>query len=122
MARVSITKFTPLGTAPTLQPTAGSMTLTETAADATNKQSVAFGNYSKVSIIAHNTGAGARTVTVTSVADGQNRTGDITAYSIAAGGIAYLGPFERPGWAQTDATLYFEASHAEVLFSVVPIS
>lgn len=117
MARVAITKFTLLGSAPTLQPTAGSLTLTELAADATNFQSIAFGAFSRLLVIAHNTGAGARTVTITSVADGLNRTGDITAYSIGAGLIAVLGPFERNGWMQADGTLYCAGSHAEVLFS-----
>lgn len=121
MARVAVTPYTPLGSYPTLQPTAASLTLTELAADATNFQSAAFGTANQLAIIAHNTGAGARTVTITSVADGLNRTGDITAYSIAAGGIAFLGPFQRSGWAQTDFALYFQGSHAEVLFSVIKL-
>ncbi len=121
MARVVNTVYTPLGSYPTLQPTAGTLTLTELAADATNFQSASFGTGNQLAIIAHNTGVGARTVTVTSVADGLNRTGDITAYSIAAGGIAFLGPFQRNGWAQTDGTLYFAGSHAEVLFSVIKL-
>jgi hypothetical protein len=97
------------------------LTLTELAADATNFQQVAFGTSTQLAIIAHNTGVGARTVTVTSVADGLNRTGDITTYSIAAGGIAFLGPFQRNGWMQSDFNLYFAGSHAEVLFAVVKL-
>jgi hypothetical protein len=93
--------------------------LIETAANATNKeQFVASGNDL---IIAHNSGASPYTVTVTSVADDEGRSGDITVYSIAAGTIAILGPFKRHGWAQTNGMIYLEAENASVKFGVLAL-
>lgn len=96
-------------------PTAG-VTATVTAADAANQNSCTFTG--KEVIIARNSGAGARTVTITSVSY-LGRTGHITAQSIAAGATAVFGPFSIEGWRQTDGSLYFEGSHAEILFTVL---
>lgn len=91
-----------------------------TAADATNKEQ--FVASDKDIVVAHNTGAGARTVTVTSVADaGNSRTGDIAAYSIGAGEYAAFGPFNRQGWMQTNGYIYIEAEHAEVKFGAIKL-
>src|SRR5689334_19627624 len=112
MARQTLTKLTVLGSFPTLPITANAADLPMTAADATNKEQFVLDG--KHIIIAHNTGAGARTVTLTSVADAGNaRTGDITAYSIGAGEYAAFGPFDRQGWMQTAGYMYIEAEHAE---------
>jgi hypothetical protein len=121
MPRQTLTKLTALGTFPALPLTANSADLTMTAADATNKeQFVASGNDL---IIAHNTGASTRTITVTSVADGQTkRTGDITTFSLGAGEYAAFGPFGKQGWMQADGKIYLEASHAEVKFGVVQLA
>ena len=76
-----------------------------------------------------NTDSASHTVTIHSVVDSQNRTADITTYSIAAGAvggatnsIAMMGPFTTtpPGWNQTSpAGLYFDASSALVLVAVL---
>lgn len=121
MARTALSKVVPTGSYPTLPLSAGAATITLTAADTVNQNSVPWGNAHRLLVIAQNTGASARTVTITSAADGLGRTGDISAYSIAAGGVAVLGPFERPGWAQADASLYLEANNAEVKFAIVPV-
>jgi hypothetical protein len=99
-ARVLIAAQSTVGTYPVLPLASNSADLTETAGDATN------GHYTpivegKTCVIAHNTGAGARTVTFTSSADPTfNRTGDITAYSLGAGEISRpFGPFKASGWA-----------------------
>ncbi len=121
MARVDHAAQQGLGAYPTLPIAANGADLVEVAADATNKESTDIIN-GKTFVIAHNTGVGARTVTFTSVVDAQNRTGDITAYSIGAGEIAIFGPFHKNGWGQSGGDagkLFFEASHAEVLFSVL---
>jgi hypothetical protein len=90
-----------------------------TAANASDlNQATASGNDL---IFAHNTGAGANTVTVTSVADELGRTGDIAAYSLGAGEYGVFGPFKNQGWTQTDGKLYFQASSAEVKFGVVQL-
>jgi len=120
MARYTHTKLIALGSYPALALVANSADLPMTAANATDKQEVVMTG--KDLIVAHNTGAGARTVTITSVADGRNkRTGDITSYSIGAGEYAVFGPFEKAGWMQSNGKLYFEAEHAEVKFGVVAL-
>lgn len=96
-------------------PTAG-VTATVTAADASNLNQCTFTG--KEVIIARNSGAGARTVTITSVTY-LGRTGHITAESIAAGATKVFGPFAIDGWKQTDGYLYFQGEHAEVLFTVL---
>jgi len=91
-----------------------------TAADATNKEQ--FFSTGKELVIAHNTGVSTRTITITSVASARNnRTGDITTYSLGAGEYAALGPFEREGWMQSDGYIYLEASHADVKFGIVTL-
>ena len=112
MPRTSLTKTTLTTNG---WPTAG-VTATVTAADASNLNSCTFTG--KEVIIARNSGVGARTVTITSVTY-LGRTGHITAQSIAAGATAVFGPFAIDGWRQTDGALYFEGSHAEILFTVL---
>lgn len=91
---------------------------TEQAADVGN------GNYIPLTggevVVARNTNSGstAHTVTFTSVADSEGRTGDITGESIAAGAVHVFGPFQPNGWKQTDGRLYIDANHAEIKFSV----
>ncbi len=92
--------------------------LTATAADTTNQNSTP--HTGREIIIARNSGATGRTVTITSSpAQGTLRTGNITAESIAAGATRVYGPFPLNGWIQADSQLYFEANHAEVLFTVL---
>lgn len=108
------------GTRPTLQPTAGSLTATQTA-PGTASDGVSFPLDGKTLIIAHNTNAGAQTVTVDSTPDRNGRTGDITTYSIAAGKVAFFGPFEREGWAQDDGKGLAIGSHVDVKFSAIRV-
>jgi hypothetical protein len=99
-ARVLIASQSPVGGYPATPITANAADLTFTAGDATN------GHYTPITdgktwVQAHNTGAGARTLTITSAADPTyHRTGDITAYSLGAGEISkWFGPFYKAGWA-----------------------
>lgn len=93
-------------------------TLTMSAADTVNLNSVP--HTGKEVIIARNSGASPYTVTITSVADPvHGRTGDIAAASLAAGEVAVFGPYPIDGWRQSDARLYFQASNAAVLFTVL---
>lgn len=94
--------------------------LTMTAADVTNKnQFVAKGSDL---VVAHNTHATVpQTVTINSVNDPYGRKGDITAYSIPAGGYAVFGPFLPLGWRNPDGYIYLEASTADVKFGVVEL-
>ncbi len=114
-----LTKTTALGSYPTLPITANAADLVETAADtASQNMFAASGNDL---IIAHNSGLSAHTVTITSVANQKNRTGNITAYSIGAGEIAIFGPLKNMGWTAADGNIYLEANHAEVLFGIVTL-
>lgn len=93
------------------------LALTRTAADASNLQKTLLTG--KEMIIAKNTGVTSRTVTVSSVACVHARTGDVAAQVILGGVTRMFGPFPQDGWMQSDGYLYFQASHAEVVFSVI---
>jgi hypothetical protein len=115
MPRTALTKTT----APGGYASAG-VAVTMTAADVANGNSAVASNNDLV--VAHNTGAGAHAVTMTSAADPFGRLGTITSESIAAGAIRIYGPFPVSGWAQTDGLLYFAADHAEVKFGIIKLS
>ena len=117
MARVTLTRTTPLGPYPTLQPAANALDLTLTAADTVNKEQFTLDG--PALIIAHNNGVGARTITLTSTTDSKQRTGDVTAFSIGADEIAVFKVDSTEGWRQTDGYMYIEASHAEVRWGIV---
>lgn len=93
--------------------------LTFTACDVSNLNSCTIDG--KTALIFTNTGASTYTVTINSVADELGRTGDITAYSLAAGETCVFGPFPLKGWGQsgTPIKLHFEASNAAV--KVAPV-
>jgi len=119
MARTTLTAHTLPGPYPSLQPAAGSRTVTE-AAPGTASDGVQVALVSgKTILVVRNTNAGSQTVTITSAADAQGRTGDITTYSIAAGGIAVFGPFATEGWRQSDGMLYAVGSHVDVKFTAL---
>jgi hypothetical protein len=71
-------------------------------------------------VLARNTGAGAATVTINSVAL-NGRVGDITADSIAAGAMHCYQLFPMDGWRQTDGYLYLEASSTDIEFAVLVV-
>lgn len=95
--------------------------VTWTAADVANKNSfVATG---KEVLLARNsnTGSTAHTVSVTSVANRKNRTGDVNAVSIAAGATRMWSFRQLAGWVQSNGSIYLEANHNEILFAVVQV-
>lgn len=118
MARQIHTPLTALGTKTNVY-MANAADLTMTAADVSEKEQVTLTGNELV--IAHNTGASAYTITVTSVVDKMGRTGDISTYSLGAGEYAVFGPFGTEGWRQTNGRLYFEASNAAVRFGVIKL-
>lgn len=117
MARVTITPVAVVGPHTTLQPAALALAFSLVPADATNKEQFAITG--REILIAYNSGASARTITLTSVADDKNRTGDVTAYGIPAGGFCAYKFSSIEGWRQTDGYMYIEASHAEVKWAVL---
>lgn|SRR5574337_497580 len=117
MARTALPIISPLGSYPALPLGAGSAAFVFTAADAVNNNS--FASTGKELLLIQNTAASAGTVTIHSVIDSLKRTGDITAYSVAATSFAILGPFNQPGWLQSDGTVWVDGSAATILFAVV---
>lgn len=119
MARLVITGKTPPGKYPSVPLSANSADLSWTAAGATFADGASFAMTGNDLLLVRNDNAGAQTVTISSVVDQYNRTGDITTYSVGAGEYAVFGPIPRPGWMQDDGSLYFAASAADVSFAVV---
>lgn len=117
MARTTLTRTSPLGPYPSLQPAANALDVTLAAADTANQNRALLDG--PVLVVAHNSGATAHTITITSMADAKNRTGDISAYSIGAGKVACFKIDQYEGWKQTDGYLYLEANHAEVLLGII---
>lgn len=99
--------------------TANAADLTMTAADAGLFEAFGFSGGDTV-IFAHNTGASARDITLTGIADENGRTITVT-YSLGVGEYAVFGPFALDGWMQADGDFYFAAAHADVKFGVVRI-
>jgi hypothetical protein len=118
MARTNIAAQTTLGAYPALPVTPGS-DLTEVPADVGNGNETTIVQ-GKTIVVAHNINVAAKTVTFTSVADDFGRTGDITAYSIAAGKVKIFGPFRTAGWSHS-GKLWIDANHADVLLSVITL-
>src|SRR6185312_1524756 len=106
MARTTLTRTTPLGPYPSLQPAANALDLTMTAADTVNFNQILFDG--SMYVIAQNTDSVDRTVTITSAVDAQNRSGDITTYTISADDILVLKMDQFPGWRQSDGYLYLQ--------------
>lgn len=93
--------------------------LTETGtSDPTDRQTTIVDG--KTVVLAHNTDAGAQTVTIASSIDSFNRLGTITAYSIGAGKIAIFGPFKTAGWTN-GGQLFIDVSSALVRLSVLTL-
>jgi hypothetical protein len=120
MARTTLTRTTPLGPYPSLQPAADALDSVWTAADVANKNQFLLDG--PVLLQFWNSGASPYTVTLTSAADPQNRTGDITTYSLAAGDIAGLKIDQVAGWKQSDGYMYLEASNASVKFNIMRLA
>lgn len=97
------------------------LALNWTAADAANGNETT--SCGEMLLIARNTGAGARTVTIESSPDNYGREGDVAAQSIAAGATRIF-RLVKYGWEQDDAgtgKFWFNGEHAEVLFALVQL-
>lgn len=119
MARTALTVQTTIAKHPA-SVAANAADFTFAAGDASN------GNYfvhtGRQLILARNTGAGARTITLTSAVDDLNRLGTITAYSIGAGEFAIFPQgLTIEGWRQSDGQFYINVEHAEVTLAVITL-
>lgn len=116
MARTTVAASTPRGPA-TGTIAANALDIAWTAADASNLNQTLFVG-TRMRVQARNSGAGARTITITSLADPTYaRSGDVSAFSIGAGEYVAF-DVDRGGFQQSDGYLYWQAEHAEVLVSV----
>ena len=120
MARQILTKTTVVGPYPALQPTANSLDVTLTAADVANKSEFVMSG-DDVLIVQNSDPTNPYTFTITSVVDDHNRTGDITAYSLAAGEIGAFKFSKKAGWMQADGKCYIEASNAAIKFAILTL-
>ena len=123
MARNTLTKVTPVGPYPTLQPAVNSLDLTFTAADVAGdpikEQFVPSGD--DLLLVWNKHATLAKTFTISSAADDRRRTGDITAYSVGVGEIAGFRFKKQVGWRQTDGYVYIEGESADIFFCVVQL-
>lgn len=119
MARLSITPQEPLGKYPATPLVANSADLTWVASGADFADGAGYTLTGRELLLVRNDNVGAQTITIQSVVDPQNRTGNITAYSIGIAEYAMFGPFPKEGWAQSDGKLYFAVTAADLYFAVV---
>jgi hypothetical protein len=104
---------------PTLPVTPGSLAVSLTANDGpTDFETVIVDG--KTFLLAHNTDTIAQTLTITSVPDAPfNRSGDIDAYSLAAGALVIVGLFKKSGWAnQPGDNLFIDVSDPKLRLAV----
>ena len=113
MARQTHTPYTLLGSYPVVA--ADAFEKAWVAADATNFEEVA--STGREIVIAYNSGATARLVTIESVADAHQRTGDLTE-TVAAGNVGIFGVMQLEGF-RSAGMLNFRAAHADVKFIVL---
>lgn len=124
MPRSTIAKTTLVGSYPaTLPLVADSADLNlqaSTGSAGSNGNQIAFSAAKLLVLIQNSHATNAGTVTITSNKDQYNRSGDISAYSLAAGDIA---PFylERAGWIQSDGYLYLECSAATMKIAAIDL-
>ena len=98
-------------------PIAGALDLTMTAADTVNGNSFAFTG--KEILLIQNTDSSTHHVTVSSVADGLGRTGDIATYALAANDIAAIDCDSLTGWVQSGGLLFILGDNALVKFAIL---
>lgn len=107
------------GSYPSLPISPGAADITFVASDVANGNMCSIVD-NKTTLIAQNTGASARTITISSVADTLNRLGDITAYSVGVGKTSRFGPFKLVGWSSS-GKLNFDGAHAELVLAVITL-
>lgn len=119
MARTNIPSQEPLGPFPTLPVTADGLDIAFT--DGNASEGNEFTATGSDLLIAKNIGSGARTITLLSVVDQFNRTGDITTYSLGAGEVASFF-FGTNGWLQSNGKININVSHAEVKLAILALA
>jgi hypothetical protein len=126
MARTTLTGHLPplSGPGPQYDPATplapGSATLSFVAGDAAQNNFCALVNGKTMVYVYNADTAATHTLTIHSVIDPLNRTGDITNYALAALSISAFGPFTNVGWLQhSPVGLWLDPSHSAVQFAIV---
>jgi hypothetical protein len=118
MPRTLLTPVTPKGPYPGTV-NANDLDAVFTSADQAN------GNYfvgtGRELIEIQNADAGAQTFTITSKADPYGRTGNVSAYSMAAGEHAIFWLGNLVGWDQGGGQIYLDASSNNISFRIIRI-
>ena len=109
----------PFGSIPVLPLTPGGNDLTWTGTSDPTSRSAQLVN-SKTVILAQNLDSTSHTVSVVSVADPYNRTGDISDYSVGPNKTSLFGPFNTAGWANS-GSVYINVSDAHVQLAVIQL-
>jgi len=99
-------------------PTPGQLDITFTAADVANGNAFPFSGR-EVLLVQNADGAAAHHFTVSSVADGLGRTGDITAYTVALSGFSAIDANTLQGWLEGDGNIYLSGDNASIKFAVL---
>ena len=119
MARTALTVQTPKGPFPGTV-VATDLDYTYTAADVPNKNE--FPLTGREMILVRNVdGVAPHNIGLTSAADPQKRTADITSYAVALDGFSIFWAGDIIGWRQTDGNFYLEADDAQIEFAIVKI-
>jgi len=118
MARLALTEYVPVGGYPVL-PVAANAADFAFAEPGVPGDGISFTLTGKEILLVFNSTAGALTVTINSVNDERNRSGDIAAYSVGANEYAAFGPFPTTGWRQSTGLLHAVGSAAGLKFAVV---
>lgn len=114
MARTDLT----INQAPGAYPTAG-VALTWDNCDSANGNQFTF-TANELVLVRNGHGSAAKTVTLTSAADGQGRVKHISAQSIAAGVTKVFGPFKsKSGWQQSGGKFFLTGEDNNIKFAVV---
>lgn len=90
-----------------------------TAAGADFEQGFSFPATGRELLLVRNDNSAEQTITINSVADPYQRTGDIANYSLGAGEYAVFPPFPVDGWQQSDGSIHGAASAADVMLAVL---
>lgn len=119
MAVLTLTVQSLIAKYPVTPLTANAADIVWTAAGADFADGARFVHTGRELILVRNDNVGAKTVTITSVADPKGRLGNITTYSVGASEYAAFGPFPVLGWRQTTGYLMLSASAADVFFAIL---
>lgn len=119
MARTNVAAQTLAGAYPSLPVAGGSADITFVSGDVANGNETSLVDSKTVALI-RNVGVGALSVTFTSTPDTLNRTGDITAYDVAAGETARFGAFKTVGWAHS-GKLWIDVEDADVQIAIITL-